>query len=243
MIPKIIHYCWFGGNPLPALEQRCIASWRKYCPDYEIRVWNESNFDITCNDYVRQAFQAKKFAFVSDYVRLYALYHFGGIYMDTDVEVLTSLDKFLEHEAFSGFETPAQVQTGLLASRPKHLFISQLLSDYDDRKFVKEDGTYDQTTNVTTITKYFSDIGFQMNNTKQTINQFTIYPVDYFCPIDLSTSRLKLTENTVTIHHFSGSWLPSSQKWKKKIIKLLGPRITNSILKLKRSLLSSKNQN
>ena len=105
MIPKVIHYCWFGGNPLPELAQKCIASWKKYCPDYEIKEWNESNFDLNCCDYVREAYEAKKWAFVSDVARLYAMVHEGGIYMDTDVEVIAPLDSLLQYHAVSGFET------------------------------------------------------------------------------------------------------------------------------------------
>ena len=116
MIPKIIHYCWFGGKNLPPLAKRCIASWKKYLPDYEIKEWNESNFDINCCDYVREAYQAKKWAFVTDYVRLFVLVNEGGIYMDTDVEVIGSLDYFLENEAFSGLENSSYISTGIMAS-------------------------------------------------------------------------------------------------------------------------------
>ena len=116
MIPKIIHYCWFGGKELPELAKKCIASWKKYCPDYEIIRWDESNFDLESCQYVKQAYQSKKYAFVTDYVRLYAMYTQGGVYMDTDVELTKNLDKFLDHQGFSGFESEAQIPTGIMAA-------------------------------------------------------------------------------------------------------------------------------
>ena len=159
MIPKIIHYCWFGGNPLPEDAQKCIASWKKYCPDYEIREWNEENFDIQSNDYVKEAYEAKKFAFVTDYVRLYALIAYGGIYMDTDVEVVKSLDAFLKHKAFSGFESSNSIPTRLMASEKDYPLFKTLMDDYENRHFLKEDGSFDMTTNTVTITNLCKQIG------------------------------------------------------------------------------------
>lgn len=207
MIPKKIHYCWFGCNPLPKMAQKCIASWRKFLPDYEIKEWNESNFDLDMFPYVREAYDNRKFAFVTDVVRLYALYHEGGIYMDTDVEVLKSLDRFLFHTAFSGFESYVNIPTGIMASEKGGAFCKDNLDYYNGRHFVKQDGSFDMTTNVVTITNYMLPRGLKQDNTYQDFpNLVTFYPKDYFCPIDQVTKRLKLTENTYTIHHFSGSW-------------------------------------
>ena len=233
MIPKVIHYCWFGGNFLPELAQKCIESWKKYCPDYEIKRWNETTFDIHSNAYVEEAYEARKYAFVTDYVRLYALYHEGGIYMDTDVEVLKPLDDLLGYEAVSGFETESRIPTGLMASREGHPFIKELLADYDDIHFKRVDGTLDMTTNVTRITEHCLRYGLQLNNTLQTVNGFTLLPKDYLCPGEQVGRRLILTDNTLCIHHFAGSWLPKKQQWKKTIIRIIGPRLTDVCVKVK----------
>lgn len=212
MIPKKIHYCWFGGKPLPELAKKCIASWKKYCPDYEIIEWNESNFDINCCGYVKEAYTAKKWAFVSDVVRLYALVNYGGIYMDTDVEVIRPLDDILKYEAVSGFESQTQIQTGLMACREGQTLFSELLHEYDNAHFVKEDGSYDLTTNVTRITDICLKYGLKQDNTFQIINGFALFPNEYFCPKDFVTGIVTLTRNTYTIHHFEGSWNTPEEK-------------------------------
>ena len=211
-IPKIIHYCWFGGNPLPELAQKCIESWKKYCPDYEIKRWDETNFDLNYNDYVREAYEAKKWAFVTDVVRLYALVHYGGVYMDTDVEVLKSIDELLNYEAVSGFESKSRIPTGLMACREGHEFFVEMLHDYDGAHFKRPDGTYDTTTNVTRITNTCLKYGLILNNEKQTINGFTLLPKDYLCPKDVNNGELNISTNTYTIHHFNGSWVSEEQK-------------------------------
>lgn len=240
MIEKKIHYIWFGKNPLSPLALKCIESWKKYCPDYEIIEWNESNFDINSNQYVKEAYENKKWAFVSDYVRLYVLYYYGGIYMDTDVEVLSSLDPYLKNKAFSGFEKAEQVPTGIMASEKNHPFFKKLLDYYNDRPFIKEDGSLDLTTNVTTITNYFLEEGLELNNQLQTVADVTLYPNDYFCPKDCVTGKINLTKNTVTIHHFDGSWVPQKNKVKAKIQKILGKRITSIIVSIKKSFTNEK---
>lgn len=152
MIPKKIHYCWFGRGPMPELAIDCINSWKKIHPDFEFVLWNEDSFDITSNQYVKEAYDLKKFAFVTDYVRLYALYHHGGVYMDTDVELLKPLDKFLEHDAFTGCEDDLMCVTGTMASRLGHPWVEQLLSQYSKRKFILPDGSFDKTPNTQVIT-------------------------------------------------------------------------------------------
>jgi len=212
MIPKIIHYVWLGGKPLTEMGEKCLASWKKFCPEYEIMRWDENNFDINSNQYVLDAYNAKKFAFASDYIRLYAMVKHGGVYMDTDVEVLKSLDQFLEHQAFSGFERPQQIPTGIMACEEDFPLFKELLKEYETRKFINEDGSFNTTTNVRYITDKCLEKGLVLNNIKQDVDGFILYPTDYFCPKDYETKQLNLTENTATIHHFDGSWLSKAAK-------------------------------
>ena len=221
-MPKIIHYCWFGGKELPKLAKRCLASWKKYCPDYQIKCWNESNFDVNSNQYVKEAYENKKYAFVTDYVRLYALYNFGGVYMDTDVEVIKNIDDFLNCKGFSSFESTNLVPTGILASEKELPIIKELLEYYTNKKFINADGSFDTTPNTKTITDTFVKYGLKQNNKKQVIKDFTFYESDYFCPIDCMTKVKKITDNTYTIHWFAGSWLPYKEKLKLKLYEILG---------------------
>ncbi len=213
MIPKIIHYCWFGGNELPELAKKCIKSWKKYCRGYKIIEWNESNFDIASAPlYVRQAYEAKKWAFVTDYVRLYAMTKIGGIYMDTDVEVVGSLKPFLKHQAFSGFEGDENIPTGIMACEKDFPMFLKLLKYYDTAVFVNEDGSLNVKTNVEIISEECERMGLHRNNTMQVIEGFVLYPNEYFCPINMASGLYQRTENTVTIHWFNGSWLPEELK-------------------------------
>lgn len=208
MIPKVIHYCWFGRGEKPELAKKCIASWKTFLPDYQIKEWNEDNFDINCNQYVKEAYESRKFAFVTDYVRLYAIYTEGGVYMDTDVEVLKTLDPFLHHHAFSGFETDGNVPTGMMAGEKGSIWAKELLDMYDNRKFIMADGSFDMTTNTTVITKYMLGKGLVLNNRYQDFPGLcTMYPAEFFCPKDHRTGKIKCTHNTVCIHHFAGTWL------------------------------------
>lgn len=228
MIPKTIHYCWFGGNPFPEDAMKCMNSWKKYCPDYEIKRWDESNFDLECCVYVKEAYEAKKWAFITDYVRLYVLKTYGGIYMDTDVEVLKPLDDFLENHGFSGFESNHTVPTGIMAAEKDNPFIIHQLEKYKDRHFLIN-GEIDYTTNVEVITKYCIEKGIQLNNEIQECEEFKFYPSEYFCPKDPLTYEINLTENTYTIHHFNGSWGSKRQKFNSKVKKALGPGLVKLI--------------
>ena len=221
MIPKTIHYCWFGGNPLSDLAKKCIESWEKYCPDYEIKEWNEKNFDINCNTFVKQAYENKKYAFVSDYVRLYVMYTYGGVYMDTDVEVVRSLDEFLVHKGFSGFERGVFIPTGIMASEKGFPLFEKLLDYYKDRPFIKEDGSLDTVTNSVIITNILKKLGFCANNQFQEIEDFALYPTDYFCPLNGATGKLTKTENTATIHWFSNTWASPGRRFVSKISRLI----------------------
>ncbi len=237
MIPKIIHYCWFGKGEKPKLAQKCIASWKKYLYDYEFIEWNEDNFDIRCNKYVEEAYSSKKYAFVTDYVRLFALYNIGGIYMDTDVEVLTNYDMFLHHKAFSGFESDGNVPTGMMAAEKGNKWIGDLLKYYNDKRFIYDDGSYNMTTNTTIITNYMVEIGLRLDNSYQNFEGLvSMYPSDFFCPKDHRTGKIKLTHNSVCIHHFAGSWLEHKSmsyrlyKLKIYIMHIFGDKLINSII-------------
>lgn len=235
-IPKIIHFCWFGKKPHNDLVIKCINSWKEHLPDYEIIEWNEENFDVNSNNYVREAYNSKKFAFVTDYVRLFALYKYGGIYMDTDVEVIKNIDEFLVHSAFSGFETEVNIPTAIMGSNKNNEWIKLLLDYYDNKSFIKEDGNFDITTNVTTITNITQEqFGIKLNNQFQDIKGvLTLYPNDYFCPKSYVTGKIKLTNNTHVIHHFNGSWLDEeviqTRNKDYKIIKVFGERLGTIII-------------
>lgn len=233
MIPKIIHYCWFGRGEKPESVKRYINSWHTFLPEYEFKEWNEDNFDLDINQYVREAYNHRKFAFVTDFVRLYALFMEGGIYMDTDVEVIKPFDPFLHHHAFSGFETDGNVPTGMMAAEKGSLWAKELLEGYRSRHFILKDGSLDFTTNTSVITKYMVEKGLKLDNTFQEFpNLCTMYPASYFCPKDHRTGKIRLSPETVCIHHFAGSWLEQSltsklrHRLKLKMTNLIGERIT-----------------
>ena len=217
MIPKKIHYCWFGGNPLPDSAKRCIDSWKKFCPDYEIIEWNESNFDVNCCAYVREAYQAKKWAFVSDVARLHALVAQGGIYMDTDVEVIRPLDNLLQYEAFACFERENAIATCLMACQAGHPLFREVLQMYDSLHFLRKDGTNDQTPNVARITRYCSQHGLKLNGSQQTIEGLTIFPSDYFSPFDYDTGKMHQSSNTYSVHWFDATWFDPAMQYQKKL--------------------------
>ena len=220
MIPKIIHYCWFGRGQMPELALKCIDSWKRVLPEYKIKEWNEDNFDLDMFPYVREAYNSRKFAYVTDVVRLYALYTEDGVYMDTDVEVLKPLDPFLHHTAFSGFEDHENIPTGIMAAEKGSRWAKENLEYYRDRHFVKADGSLDTTTNVTTLTNYMLPLGLKQNNTYQDFpGLITFYPNDYFCPKDHITEQIHLTQNTVCIHHFAASWHSPMNRFKHRIIR------------------------
>lgn len=217
MIPKVIHYCWFGRGEMPELALKCIESWKKFLPDYEIKVWNEDNFDLDLYPYTREAYDNRKFAFVTDVVRLYALYYVGGIYMDTDVEVLKNLDYFLDLPAFSGFEDDVHIPTGIMASEKNGEWAKWQLDYYNGKHFVKQDGTLDITTNVVTISTSMAERGFRLQNSLQDFEGIvTIFPKDFFCPKSYVNGRIYITNNTYCIHHFAGSWIQRGAKYKMK---------------------------
>lgn len=221
-IPKIIHYCWFGRREKPEIVKRCIDSWKNILTDYEIIEWNEDNFDINSNEYVKEAYENKKYAFVSDYVRLKALYNMGGIYLDTDVEVYKTLDEFLEEESLWGFEEKNYIATSTIGARPGNKLIKQFLDFYEGKSYTEMSKDLETSTNVQIVTKIFKEIGFKINGEKQTIDNIgTIYPQEYFSPYDYINFKDKSNINTYTKHYFYKSWVPLKMKIKVKIKKLL----------------------
>lgn len=214
MIPKVIHYCWFGRNPKPELMQRCIASWRKYCPDYEIIEWNEDNFEIEKNVYAKEAYDEKKWAFVTDYARLWIIYSYGGIYLDTDVELIKPLDDLLDREAFFGFEDTKSIATGLGFGAIKgNKFVECMLKDYENIHFLNPDGTYDKMPCPIRNTSAVAHFLPEQFDEKQSIEleNATIYPPEFFCPLSADGKTMKQTNNTYSIHWYSASWLSEDE--------------------------------
>lgn len=237
MIPRIIHYCWFGRGAMPEKVQKCIASWHKNMPDWEYKLWNEDNFDVGQVEYVKEAYEAKKYAFVSDYVRLYVLEREGGVYFDTDVEVLRSFEDLLEYKAFGGFEGSKHLPLGtcVLATEAHGVWVSEQLDYYRDRHFLNEDGTMDFTTNVQFITAKMRDQGFVQNGMEQDFKDLHVFPVDYFCPMQ-TTGEFFLTKNTYSNHLGMGTWMESNDGWKARIGRLVGRKNMIRLIKLKRKL-------
>ena len=210
-VPKVVHYCWFGGKPLPKSAQKCIASWRKYLPDCEIREWNESNFDVNAIPYTQEAYERGKYAFVSDYARFYVLYRHGGLYFDTDVEVIRPMDDIVARGAFMGIEQSVEstgVNPGLgLAAEEGMEIYKTILDYYATLHFVDEQGVQFPGTVVKHTTDVLSRYGFVAENRVQEVAGVTIYPNDWFNPLDDATGRLTVTENTRSIHHYSKTWI------------------------------------
>lgn len=238
MIEKKIHYVWMGKGQKSDLIESCMDSWRKYMGDYEIIEWNEENFDIGSNKYVNEAYKNKKWAFVSDYVRLYALYNYGGIYLDTDMEILKPIDRFLVHGAFSGFESKDHLQTAIMGAEKHNPWIKDLLDYYEGRSFFQSGGEFDLTPNVVNITKRtLQDYGLVLNDEHQALkSDLHIYPKEYFCPSDygdsLKQKNAKITENSYSMHHYDGSWLTASGKLKVKFRSMFGKNATDRIKNL-----------
>lgn len=217
-IPKIIHYCWFGGKEKPEIVRKCIKSWEIYLSGYEIREWNEKNFDTRSNVYVKQAYESGKFAFVSDYVRVYALYHFGGIYLDTDVEVFKTFDELLFHDSFWGFEQENYIATSTIGARKGNNLIQLFLDSYKEKSFINKDGGYNDLTNVAIVSEILINKGLKMNGQYQEIEEIgTFYPQTYFSPYDYINCRKFITENTHAMHHFYKSWLPPKARFKSNV--------------------------
>lgn len=257
MIPHIIHYCWFGGNPLPELEQRCLASWHLHMPDWEYRWWNEDTFDISSAPlYVRQAYEARKYAFVSDYVRLWALEQFGGLYMDVDFMAYRPFDELMNnYSAFAGYEGSKRnpVMQGVIASEPHGVWVCDMLSTYASRPFIKPDGSLDMYPNTQYFTDRLISQGFEndgyekdvyvstlhithyTSNTEDRVFLLHVYPVYYFCPV-LTTGEDVRTLETYCEHLGESSWARKGG-WKSKVLALVSPSFRTKLIKLKRKIL------
>lgn len=217
MIPKKIHYCWFGGTPKPKSVLNCIESWKRVCPDYEIVEWNENNFDIQSIKYCAEAYSCKKWAFVSDVVRVHALFAEGGIYMDTDVEAVRSFDDLLHCPAFFGFEGTQWVATSTIGAEAGNPIIGRFVESYSKRPFIKDNASLDLDTNVMVLTALLtSEYGVVLNGKEQMHEFFHLFPTDYFTPYDYISGRIRKTEHTHTIHWFGQSWL-GVKSWRQRI--------------------------
>lgn len=242
MIPKIIHYCWFGRNPLPPLAVKCIESWKKYLPDYEIKEWNEDNFDVNMIPYIREAYEARKYAFVSDYARFYILYHQGGLYFDTDVEVIRPMEDIIGRGAFMGCENEAKpgatapaVAPGLgLGCNPGLGLYAEILGLYGGLQFKRADGGLNLKTVVEYTTELLSAKGLKNVNEVQQVADVWIYPKEYFCPMDYQTNEMNITENTRSIHHYAASWINWKMRLKIKLGKIMGRRLLMIYQKLRK---------
>lgn len=218
MIPKKIHYCWFGGNEKPTKAIKCIESWKKYCPDYEIIEWNESNFDIHLNPYVEKCYAEKKYAFLTDYLRLLVLEEYGGIYMDTDVQVIKSLNPLLTNKAFFGFENDQYVNTGEgCGSEPHNPMIIQMIHEYDALLDGKSNYVGCPILNTNALKKF----GLKLDGSLQKLPDCIVYPADYFNPYDDPTGILTKTENTYSIHWYGKSWMNKRTVIRSKLTKPL----------------------
>lgn len=207
MIPKIIHYCWFGKGEKSALINKCIKTWKKYCPDYQIIEWNETNFDVEVHQYCKSAFQKRSWAFVSDYARLKIIYDKGGIYLDTDVELTKNLDFLLENKFFCGFELQHAVNTGIgFGAEKDSIIVKKMLEEYNDVSFITPLGKLNKTPCTYYNSAALSKLGVKLNNTYQKASAYTIYPTDFFSPKSYETGIINITHNTTSIHHFESSW-------------------------------------
>ncbi len=223
-IPKVIHYCWFGGNPLPSLAKICIASWKKYLPDYEIKRWDESNFDVNIIPYTKEAYEARKYAFVSDYARFWILYKYGGLYFDTDVEMIKPIDDIIVAGPFMGCENPATE-----GATPKSLGVAPglglyklILDCYSNYSFFKSDGSLNTKTVVEYTTELLCQHGLSNTSKIQIVAGVKIYPVDYFCPMNYETGSLNITDNTRSIHHYAKSWHGNKERLFETVSKIFG---------------------
>lgn len=213
LIPRVIHYCWFSGRPMPDSSKRCLESWEKYCPDYEIRKWDEGNYDVGKNRYMKAAYENKKWGFVPDYARLDILYHYGGIYIDTDVELVRSLDELLYQPAFCGVEKWGNINMGGCSGAVKgHPMLRRMLEAREKVSFIREDGSLNLETCGVYETGPFIKEGMRVNNQVQTVCGMTVYSSDYFQPYDYMSGELTMTKNTFSIHHFNGDWLDDKAK-------------------------------
>lgn len=239
MIPKIIHYCWFGRNPLSELAEKCIASWKKYCPDYQIIQWNEDNYDLNhCCGFVRQAYEEKKWAFVSDYVRLDVVNQYGGIYLDTDVELLTSLDDMMKDcKGWFAFEKEDIINSGLgFASEADSEILRDMINCYHQMVF---DSNRMSAFSCPVInTRVLVQHGAKANNQFQMLEGYKLLPTDYMCPKSFFTGKNEYTKNTISIHHYNNSWMDEKERKRTERIIRMKKLLPDWAVRWARALLS-----
>ena len=229
-IPKVIHYCWFGKGKMPPLAEKCIASWKKHCPDFEIVCHNEDNFDMSENRYAKEAYDAGKWAFVSDYVRLKVLYENGGIYLDTDVEIIKPIDDLIKENGYMGFDDNGVISTGLgFACEKGNELVKILLADYDDISFVRPDGSFDITPCPDRNTKTMVKLGLDLDKQNQIFMGIHMLPEDYLCPMKYYTGKKIITENTYSIHHFCASWTSATAKRTLFVKRIIGVKLYDKL--------------
>lgn len=232
MIPKIIHYCWLSKDPLPRRFQLFLDEWKMKLPQYEFVLWDFKQFDINSSNWVKQAFQAKKYAFAADYIRLYALYTYGGIYLDLDVQLIKPFDDLLNEEFILGYESKKKsIEAGIMGAEKNALWVKDCLQYYEGKNFINQDGTFDMTP--------LPYILYSILSKKYESHLLHIKPFDYFTAKSLLTRELCITDNTYTIHHFAGSWTPWYSQLKKKIKECLGRHSTLTLINLKNFLLKN----
>lgn len=245
ILSKTIHYCWFGGKPLPPVAERCIESWKKFFPDYEIKRWDETNFDVNAVRYTAQAYKCRKYAFVSDYARFHILYNHGGLYFDTDVQVIKGMEDIVKAGAFMGFEKPedgmpgpaAGVAAGLgIGANPGLELYREVLDAYAEMDFLTPDGKPNTTTVVRYTTSILEKHGLKVDNTLQTVAGITIYPWEYFCPVALNSKNLQISDRTRSIHLFAGTWFSKGYIIKKRFERLIGKRAFTALCNIKRNI-------
>lgn len=230
MIPKTIHYCWFGGNPIPNDLKKCISSWEKLCPDYEIKRWDESNFDVNQHPFVKGAYEAKEWAFVSDYARLKIVYDEGGIYLDTDVELVKNLDFLLRYKLYIGVQQSGKLcNTGLgFGAEKENPIVKKMLDEYQYLTYRPEDRFRIACPYLND--KVFKDIGYNYSENPVEINGAIVFPCRYFDPAAPGHDMKNLNCNdTISIHHYSASWLGKRTRFRRKLIRLVGQERVNSL--------------
>ncbi|MDR1974378.1 MAG: glycosyl transferase [Bacteroidales bacterium] len=236
IIPKIIHYCWLGDAPYPDLVTKCIASWHKHLKDYEFVLWDKKKFDINSVEWVKEAYNCKKYAFAADYIRLYALYTEGGIYLDTDVEVLKDFSPLLEQSSFMGYEASNSMEPAIIGAQSGLEWIKICLDYYKNRHFIKQNKSLDVRPLPHIIGETIRNNYQYQKDTSKIIfinkAQLALYPKDYFGPKSYKTNKINISDNTYAIHHFAASWLSTRDKIVGFIIKLFGKRLSKFLLKI-----------
>ena len=244
MIPKKIHFCWLSGDEYPDLIKKCIESWKQKLPDYEFILWDTNKFKLEENIWVKQAFETKKYAFAADYIRLYAVFNFGGIYLDTDIEVLKSFDSLLHLPYFVGSEGGGILEAGVIGAEPKSFWVGKCLNYYDNKSFIKNDGTFDMLTLPRIMMHQISKNNIIIKEIKENItlplvseysnDKLIMFSSDYFCAKNHGTGKIEVTKNTYCIHHFAMSWLPKSTTFlpniKRRLMRIIGVKTVEFLI-------------